>query len=230
MIPDFAFSPQPAVSLAIEASDARFPVNRIFCIGRNYAAHAVEMGHDPNREPPFFFLKPVTAVVTDGTFSCPQAAGEVHHEVELVVALGSGGKDIPIESAMDCVFGYGIGLDMTLRDIQAEAKRLGRPWDVAKGFDGSAPCGPLVPASRSGHLAKGTISLSINGTERQSGDLDQMIWKIPEIINILSRYFRLLPGDLIMTGTPAGVGPVEPGDRLHARIDGVGELTVSVQG
>lgn len=229
MMTEFVVAPQPAISLAVSGSGARFPVNRIFCIGRNYAAHAVEMGHDPNREPPFFFLKPATALQPEGTFLCPAGAGEVHHEIELVVALRSGGKDIALDAAMDHVLGYGVGLDMTLRDIQAEAKKLGRPWDVAKGFDGSAPCGPLAPASKVGHPTKGGVTLSINGTVRQSGDLDQMIWKVPEIISTLSRYFRLLPGDLIMTGTPAGVGPVKPGDRLEARIEGVGELTVLVR-
>ena len=203
---------------------------RLFCIGRNYAAHAVEMGHDPDREPPFFFLKPPTAVVTSGIFPYPADAGAVHHEVELVVALGSGGADISPDAALDCVFGYGVGIDMTLRDLQAEAKTLGRPWDVAKGFDGSAPCGALTPASRIGHPDRGTISLSVNGEERQSGDLAQMIWKTPEIIATLSRRFRLRPGDLILTGTPAGVGPVIPGDEIVASIAGVGKLEVSVGG
>jgi fumarylpyruvate hydrolase len=230
MTTQFIFSPPPAASLAVVGEQARFPVNRLFCIGRNYGAHAVEMGHDPDREPPFFFLKPATALATGTAFHCPKEAGEVHHEVELVVALGSGGKDITVEAALGCVFGYGVGLDMTLRDMQAEAKRLGRPWDIAKGFDGSAPCGPLLPVSRIGHPERGAVSLAIDGAERQRGDLSQMIWKTPEIIATLSRYFRLLPGDLIMTGTPAGVGPVKPGDRVEARIDGVGELTVMVAG
>ncbi|MDG4889805.1 fumarylacetoacetate hydrolase family protein [Mesorhizobium sp. WSM4887] len=229
MTTDFVMAPQPAVTLAVEGSPARFPTNRIFCIGRNYAAHAVEMGHDPNREPPFFFLKPVSALATDGIFPFPAGVGEVHHEVELVVALGSGGKDIALEAAMHCVFGYGIGLDMTLRDVQAEAKKLGRPWDVAKGFDGSAPCGAIVPATRIGHPTKGEVSLSIDGMERQRGNLDQMIWKVPEMIAALSRSFQLNAGDLIMTGTPAGVGPVKPGDHLWAQIEGVGNLTVRVE-
>jgi fumarylpyruvate hydrolase len=229
MSTEFVVEPRPTISLAVEGSDARFPAGRIFCIGRNYAAHAVEMGHDPHREPPFFFLKPVTALSTDGTFSFPAGVGEVHHEIELVVALGSGGKDISTDTAMRCVFGYAIGLDMTLRDVQAEAKKLSRPWDVSKGFDGSAPCGPVMPASAIGHPTKGAVSLVINGTARQTGDLDQMIWKVPEIIATLSRAFCLLPGDLIMTGTPAGVGPVNPGDRLDARIEGVGEISVTVK-
>jgi fumarylpyruvate hydrolase len=230
MATEFVIAPQPVTSMPVEGSDARFPVGRIFCIGRNYAAHAVEMGHDPNREPPFFFLKPPTALATGGTFACPAGAGEVHHEVELVVALGGGGTDIATEDALDRVFGYAVGLDMTLRDLQAEAKKLGRPWDVSKGFDGSAPCGPLVPASRIGHPAGGAVTLSVNGQRRQSGDLGQMIWKIPEIIATLSRHFRLLPGDLIMTGTPAGVGPVNAGDRVDAHIEGVGTLSIAVAG
>jgi fumarylpyruvate hydrolase len=226
--PSFAIPPQPAASLAISGSDERFPVGRIFCIGRNYAAHAVEMGHDPDREPPFFFLKPPTAISTDGAFTCPNYSQDVHHEVEMIVALRTGGSHIPVEKALDCVFGYGIGIDMTLRDLQAEAKSLSRPWDVAKGFDGAAPCSALVPASETGHPAKGRITLAINGSARQQGNLDQMIWKTPEIIATLSRFFRLLPGDLIMTGTPAGVGPVKPGDNITAAIDGVGQLQVRV--
>ena len=227
---EYVVEPAPIVSLAVEGSPRRFPVARLFCIGRNYAAHAVEMGHDPDREPPFFFLKPPTAIVTSGVFPYPADAGAVHHEVELVVALGGGGEDIPPDAALDCVFGYGVGIDMTLRDLQAEAKTLGRPWDVAKGFDGSAPCGALTPASQIGHPDRGAISLSVNGEERQSGDLAQMIWKTPEIIATLSRRFRLLPGDLILTGTPAGVGPVTPGDEIVASIAGVGKLEVSVGG
>lgn len=228
MAMEFVVEPQAVQSLAVEGSQARFPVGRIFCIGRNYAAHAVEMGHDSNREPPFFFMKPVTALSTEGVFSFPSGVGEVHHEIELVVALGQGGKDIAVDAAMECVFGYTIGLDMTLRDVQAVAKKLSRPWDVAKGFDGSAPCGRLVPAAKIGHPTEGAISLTINGTQCQAGNLDQMIWKIPEMISVLSRTFRLLPGDLIMTGTPAGVGSVKPGDRLEAQIEGVGQLSVTV--
>jgi fumarylpyruvate hydrolase len=226
----FVISPQATASLAVEGSDQRFPVGRIFCIGRNYAAHAVEMGHDPNREPPFFFMKPPTAVVTGGVFPYPSYSDDVHHEVEMIVALGKGGSNISVDSALDCVFGYGVGIDMTLRDIQAEAKKLARPWEVAKGFDGSAPCSALIPAARIGHPDRGAISLSVNGEKKQDGNLDQMIWKVPEIIATLSRFFALLPGDLIMSGTPAGVGQVRPGDRITAVIDPVTTLSVTVGG
>ena len=226
----FAVAPPPVVTLPVEGSAARFPVGRLFCIGRNYAAHAVEMGHDPDREPPFFFLKPASAIAGDGVFRRPRDRGEVHYEVEMVVALGKGGANIDVSDALDCVFGYGVGLDMTLRDVQAEAKKLSRPWDVAKGFDGSAPCGALASVERVGHPAVGGISLSVNGEMRQSGDLNQMIWKVPEIIAELSRNFTLLPGDLIMTGTPAGVGPLVEGDAVAADIAGVAHLDLKVTG
>lgn len=224
----FAVSPPPVVTLPVEGSEARFPVGRIFCIGRNYAAHAVEMGHDPDREPPFFFLKPASAIRCDGLFARPAGRGEVHHEVELVVALARGGANIAVPDALGCVFGYGVGLDMTLRDVQAEAKKLSRPWDVAKGFDGSAPCSALATVAQVGHPVAGAIRLSVNGELCQSGDLGQMIWKVPEIIAELSRTFALLPGDLIMTGTPAGVGPLAEGDFATAEIDGVARLDLRV--
>lgn len=226
----FAVPPPPVVTLPVEGSGSRFPVGRLFCIGRNYAAHAVEMGHDPDREPPFFFLKPASAIAGDGLFRCPRDRGEVHHEVEMVVALAKGGSNIAVSDALDCIFGYGVGLDMTLRDVQAEAKRLSRPWDVAKGFDGSAPCSALASVEQVGHPASGSIRLSVNGEVRQSGDLGQMIWKVPEIIAELSRTFALLPGDLIMTGTPAGVGPLVEGDIVAADIEGVAHLDVRVVG
>jgi fumarylpyruvate hydrolase len=227
---EFAVTPPPAVTLAVEGGSMRFPVGRIFCIGRNYAAHAVEMGHDPDREPPFFFLKPATAISADGVFRRPAEVGEVHHEVEMVVALARGGANIAVADALNCVFGYGVGLDMTLRDVQAEAKRLSRPWDVAKGFDGSAPCSTLATVEQIGHPAAGVISLAVNGEVRQTGDLNQMIWKVPEIIAELSRHFTLLPGDLIMTGTPAGVGPLVEGDAVAADIAGVAHLELKVVG
>lgn len=225
----FIVAPPPVAALAVEGEAALFPVGRIFCIGRNYAAHAVEMGHDPSREPPFFFLKPFTALVADGIFRLPPGAGEVHHEVEMVAAIGEGGFDIAPEAALEHVFGYGVGLDMTQRDVQAEAKTLGRPWDVAKGFDGSAPCGALVPAAKIGHPQQGAITLSVDGELRQSGDLNQMTWKTADLVAAISRSFRLLPGDLILTGTPSGVGPVRPGERLEARIAGIGALSVTVE-
>jgi fumarylpyruvate hydrolase len=186
------------------------------------------MGHDPDRAPPFFFLKHASALETTGAFPYPPMTAEVHHEIEMVVALGSGGIDIAVADALDHVFGYAVGLDMTRRDLQAEAKKLGRPWDAAKNFAHSAPCSPVVPASRIGHPREGAITLDLNGVRRQEGDLNQMIWKVPEMIAILSEYFTLRPGDLIMTGTPSGVGAVQRGDVLHGRVAGVGEITVTV--
>jgi fumarylpyruvate hydrolase len=224
----FVIQPNPVPVLPVEGTSDVFPVNRIFCIGRNYAAHAVEMWHDPDKEPPFFFLKHPAAVITDGTFPYPSETSDVHHEIEMVVALDKGGKNIPVDAALEHVYGYGVGLDMTRRDLQAEAKKLGRPWEVAKSFEASAPSGPLVPASRIGHPARGRVELTVNGEVRQEGDLNQMIWKVPEMIAVLSRYFELQPGDIIMTGTPAGVGAVQRGDVMEASIEGVGRITVKV--
>ncbi|WP_417579091.1 fumarylacetoacetate hydrolase family protein [Pelagibacterium sp.] len=225
---DLVIAPPAVPTLAVKHTNARFPVNRIFCIGRNYAAHAVEMGHDPDKEPPFFFLKHGGAVVSDGTFPYPPESADVHHEVELVVALATGGSDIAVADALDHVFGYGVGLDMTRRDLQAEAKSLGRPWEVAKSFEASAPCGPLVPASAIGHPDQGAISLAVNGHTRQEGDLNQMLWKVPEIISTLSRFFALQPGDIIMSGTPSGVGAVSRGDIITASIGCIGNIKVDV--
>ncbi|KPQ05655.1 MAG: fumarylpyruvate hydrolase NagK [Rhodobacteraceae bacterium HLUCCA12] len=217
------------VTLPVQGDSARFPVRRVYCVGRNYAAHAVEMGHDPDKEPPFFFLKQSSNLLPDGQdFPYPSMTSDVHHEVELVVALKAGGRDVPAAQALDLVYGYGVGLDMTRRDLQAALKKAGRPWEAGKAFDHSAPCSALVPARRAGHPASGTIRLSVNGDIRQDGDLNQMIWKTAEIIAELSRLFELAPGDLIMTGTPAGVGPVVRGDLMHAEIDGVGTLTTKV--
>ena len=225
---DYVIAPAPPATLPVEGSDQRFPVNRVFCIGRNYAAHAVEMGHDPDREPPFFFFKSPFNLTSDGTFPYPTLTSDVHHEVELVVALSTGGRDIAADRALDHVWGYGVGLDMTRRDLQGEAKKMGRPWEVGKSFEKSAPCGPLVPASRIGHPDAGAVTLDVNGERRQTGDLNQMIWKIPEMIAELSRYFDLQPGDVIMTGTPSGVGAVTRGDVMDARIEGVGAIRVTV--
>jgi fumarylpyruvate hydrolase len=216
-------------SLPVVGSDARFPVRRVYCVGRNYAAHAVEMGHDPDKEPPFFFQKAPDNLATDGVFPYPSATSEVHHEIELVVALEGSGSDIPVERALDRVFGYAVGLDMTRRDLQAEAKRLAQPWEAAKAFEHSAPCGALVPAAVIGHPERGAIRLDVDGERRQEGDLDQLIWKVPEIVAHLSRLFTLAPGDVIFTGTPSGVGPVQRGDVLHGHIDGIGELEVTVR-
>ena len=219
--------PAPAV-LPVAGSAALFPVRRVYCIGRNYAAHAVEMGHDPDREPPFFFQKNPDNLDPSGEFPYPGRSADVHHEVELAVALGTGGSDIPVERAMRHVWGYAVALDMTRRDVQDEAKRLKRPWDTSKAFERSAPIGPLVPAADFGDPSRGAISLTVNGEIRQSGDLDQMIWKVPEMIAYLSTWFTLAAGDVILSGTPAGVGPVARGDRLEARIDGLPPLDVRV--
>ena len=223
----YAIPLPPPVALPIDGTDAVFPVLRVFCVGRNYAAHAVEMGHDPDREPPFFFMKPATAIVPNGgRLPFPSATDDLHHEIELVVALGSGGEDIAADDALTRVFGYGVGLDMTRRDLQARAKEMGRPWDMAKGFDRSAPISSLRPAEAIGHPDSGAIRLRINGELRQEGDLAQQIWKVPETIAYLSTLVELRPGDLIMTGTPAGVGRVMPGDVLEGHIDGIGDLRV----
>ena len=225
---NYVFPPAAIPALPVAGSDQVFAVRRLYCVGRNYAEHAIEMGHDPNREPPFFFQKNPDSLVLDGRFPYPPATADVHFEIELVVALGSGGSDIPVERAMNCVYGYAVGLDMTRRDLQGEAKKLGRPWEVGKSFEASAPCGPLVPASRIGHLDKGAVWLDVNGKRRQTGDLSQLIWKIPETIAYLSGLFTLAPGDLIMTGTPAGVGAVQRGDVMKGGVEGVGEIEVKV--
>ena len=204
---DYLFEPLPRPYLEIRDSKQVFPVHRVYCVGRNYAAHAIEMGHDPDREDPFFFAK---------------------HPDNLLVALHEGGSNIAVERALDCVFGYAVGLDMTRRDLQGQAKKAGRPWDLGKAFEHSAPCSEIVPATAIGHPDAGEVMLKVNGEVRQQGDLNQLIWKIPEMISYLSGYFELQPGDLIMTGTPSGVGPVARGDRLEGRVEGVAELAVSV--
>jgi fumarylpyruvate hydrolase len=218
----------PAPSLPVAGSELRFAVGRIYCVGRNYAEHAREMGHDPNREPPFFFMKPANSIVqNNSTIGFPVSTKEVHHEIELVVAIGKGGKNIPVEKSLDHVWGYGVGLDMTRRDLQGEAKKAGRPWEMGKAFDESAPCTALKPATEIGHPAKGAIWVKVNGQTKQQGDLAQQIWSVPEQIAHLSRMITLQPGDLIYTGTPAGVGPVNPGDKLEGHIDGVGDLAIT---
>ncbi|SDP04199.1 fumarylpyruvate hydrolase [Phyllobacterium sp. YR620] len=225
----FVFDPLPQPALPVAGLDKLFPVHRIYCVGRNYADHAIEMGHDPSREPPFFFQKNPDSLLTEGRdFPYPTATNDVHFEMELVVALAKGGSDISVEYALDHVYGYAVGLDMTRRDLQGEAKKLGRPWEVGKAFEASAPCSPIVPAAAIGHPVAGAIWLKVNGTERQRGDLDQMIWKVPETISYLSTLFTLQPGDLIFTGTPAGVGAVQRGDEMHGGVDGVGEIQVRV--
>ncbi len=222
------FPAPPAVTLPVAGGEARFPVRRVYCVGRNYAAHAVEMGHDPDKEQPFFFQKNPDNLDVSGVFPYPSQSADVHFEIELVVALGAGGRDIPVTSALDNVFGYAVGLDMTRRDLQGEAKKQGRPWEVGKAFERSAPIGAIAPASAIGHPQAGAIWLDVNGARRQEGDLNQLIWKNAETISILSGLFELRPGDLIMTGTPAGVGAVKVGDVMRGGVAGVGELTVTV--
>lgn len=214
---DYAFTPPPLVSLPIAGREERFPVHRIYCVGRNYAAHAREMGGDPDREPPFFFTKPADALVCDGLDApYPPATDNLHHEVELVVAIGPGAK----------VFAEAVGVDLTRRDLQDEAKRTSRPWDMSKGFDHSAPIGALQPGGRPLH--SGAITLSVNGESRQSGDLDQMVWTVEEILDHLGGLVELRPGDLIFTGTPAGVGPLQRGDDVHAEVAGLPPMTFKI--
>lgn len=225
----FAIASPAQASVAIAGSSDRFPVRRIFCVGRNYAAHAREMGNDPDREPPFFFSKPADAVVDSGTcIPYPPLTANLHHEIEMVVAIGLGGSNIDAKDALDHVWGYGVGIDFTRRDLQDTAKKMGRPWDWAKGFDHSAPCGPLVPVSVSGHPARGRVWLAVNGETRQEGDLAELIWSVPEVIAICSQAMTLQPGDLIYTGTPAGVGAVKVGDRITGGVEGVGEIEITV--
>ncbi|MDR0809492.1 MAG: fumarylacetoacetate hydrolase family protein [Gemmobacter sp.] len=224
---DFVIPAPPTPWIPVSGGGA-FPVRRVYCIGRNYAAHAIEMGYNPDREPPFFFQKNPDNLDPSGEFPYPPRSGDVHHEVELVIALKSGGANIPLNRALDHVWGYAVSLDMTRRDLQGEAKKLGRPWEIGKAFERSAPVGPLVPVAKSGHLSAGRIELKVNGELRQEGDLNQMIWKVPEMISHLSDYFELQPGDIIMSGTPSGVGAVKRGDRMEAMIEGLGSLMVTV--
>jgi len=219
---DFVFAAPATPSVAVSGSSARFPVRRVFCVGRNYASHAREMGSDPNREPPFFFTKPADAVVpASGVVPYPPQTGDLHHEIELVVALGGGGANVAVENALDLVWGYGVGLDLTRRDLQAAAKDTGRPWDMAKGFDASAPCTPIRPLSEVGHPSEGRVWLEVNGALRQEGNLNELIWPIADVIAYLSRFVTLAPGDLIYSGTPSGVAALKPGDRVRAGVDGV---------
>ncbi|MCK0141224.1 fumarylacetoacetate hydrolase family protein [Aliiroseovarius sp. F20344] len=216
--------------LPITNSDQKFPVRRIFCVGQNYAAHAREMGSNPERELPFFFTKPADALVPDGaSIPFPPGTSNLHHEVELVVAIGKGGADIAVDEALDHVWGYAVGNDLTRRDVQADAKSAGRPWDMAKGFDRSAPCGALHPAQSVGHFAQGGISLAVNGELRQSSDISDLIWPVADVISYLSSLVELHAGDLIFTGTPEGVGPLKPGDTCVAQIDGLGSVINKVQ-
>lgn len=227
------FPPPAVVAVSIAGTDQVFPVHRIYCVGRNYAAHAREMGADPAREPPFFFCKPADAIVnvaagTIGAFPYPSETKNCHYEMELVAAIGKGGRDIPVERALDHVYGYALGLDMTRRDLQTRMKETGKPWDIGKGFDHAAPIGPIHRAADVGHLARGAIWLELNGTPKQKGDLSDLIWSVADTVAYLSKFFELVPGDLIYTGTPEGVGAVIKGDRMRGGIDGLGEFTVEV--
>ena len=226
---DYAIETPPVTGLPILGTDALFPVRRVYCIGRNYAAHAIEMGHDPDREPPFFFQKNPNNLDPSGAFPYPPHSSDVHHEVEVAVMLKSGGTNIPVETAESHIFGYALSLDMTRRDLQGAQKKMGRPWEIGKAFERSAPIGPIYPASEIGHPDKGAITLDVNGERRQTGDLNQMIWKVPEMISYLSEYFELAAGDVILSGTPSGVGPVERGDLMEVSIEGLEPLLVRVR-
>jgi fumarylpyruvate hydrolase len=225
----YVFAPGEPASATVEGRPERFPVHRIYCVGRNYAAHAREMGKDPDREPPFFFTKPADAVVaSDEVVPYPPRTQNFHHEVELVVALGSGGRDMTPVAALECVFGYAIGIDWTRRDLQFEARDKGRPWDTGKAFDRSASIGAIRPVAAGGHIQRGAIRLAVNGEVRQQGDVADLIWSVPDLLAELSTLFELRRGDLIYTGTPAGVGAVRPGDRIQATIDGLPALVATI--
>jgi len=225
----FVITPASIPSVPVTGHDAKFPVRRIFCVGRNYAEHAREMGFDPDREPPFFFTKPADAVVLDGAeIPYPPLTGNFHYEVELVVAIAQGGRNITADEAPGHIYGYGVGLDLTRRDLQLSMRAAGRPWCWGKAFDNSAPIGKITPVTHCGHIDKGRIWLDVNGRRHQDSDIDQLIWSVSEIITHLTRSMALAPGDLIMTGTPAGVGPVVSGDRLCGGIDGLESLSVSI--
>jgi fumarylpyruvate hydrolase len=225
----YVFSPPEQASVAIKGKSERFPVHRIYCVGRNYAAHAREMGKDPEREPPFFFTKPADAIVANNaSVPYPARTANLHHEIELVVALAKGGTNIPVAQALQHVYGYAVGNDLTRRDLQFEARDKGRPWDTGKAFDRSAAITALTPATESGHFEKGKIWLKVNGEFRQQADVADLIWSVPEIIAELSTLFELAPGDLIYTGTPAGVGAIKAGDRMEGGIDGLETLVTSI--
>ena len=226
---EYVIDPPETPSLAVAGADTRFPVRRIYCVGRNYAAHAREMGHDPDREPPFFFQKNPDALLESGSrFPYPTASRNVHFEIELVCAIGTGGAGIAASDALEHVWGYAVGIDMTRRDLQGAAKKLGRPWEVGKSFEHSAPCSRVHPVSATGHPDEGRIWLDVNGETRQNGNLNELIWSVPEIIEQLTALFTLAPGDLIFTGTPAGVGEVSRGDMLTGGVQGVDEIEIEV--
>ncbi len=224
----YAIQVPPTIALPIAGTADLFPVRRVYCIGRNYAAHAIEMGHDPDRDPPFFFQKNPNNLDTSGNFPYPPKTSDVHHEIEMAVMLKSGGINIPVTSALDHVFGYALSLDMTRRDLQGEQKKLGRPWEIGKSFERSAPVGDIHTVESVGHLDQGRVELKLNGDVKQEGDLNQMIWKVPEMIAYLSEYFELAAGDVILSGTPSGVGPIVKGDVMSVSVEGLGSMSVSV--
>ena len=225
----YVVQPPRVASVPVRGIKKLFPVRRIYCVGRNYAAHAIEMGSDPTREPPFFFQKnPDNVVINNQPFPYPDCSTNVHHEIELVVAMGKGGKNIPIANALEYVYGYAVGIDMTRRELQEQAKKTGRPWEIGKAFEHSAPISEIVPSGDIGHPEKGLISIKVNGEVKQSSDLDKMIWKVPEMIAYLSELFELQAGDLIMSGTPEGVGPVVRGDVMEGYVEGVGTIKTLV--
>ena len=225
----FIFPPRPQVSASIQGSTDLFPVNRIHCVGRNYAAHAREMGFDPDREPPFFFQKPTDALVANETdVPYPASTEDFQYEIELVAAIGKEGRDISIEDALDYVWGYAVGVDLTRRDLQIAARERGRPWEPGKAFDRSAPMAPLVPVSECGHLQGANIWLNVNGEHGQKSTIDHLIWSVAEIVSILSKSWDLIPGDLIFTGTPEGVGPLKAGDEVHGGVDGLPDIKFKI--
>ena len=225
----YVFTPAEVPSVAVAGSTDRFPVHRVYCVGRNYAAHAREMGSNPDREPPFFFTKPADALVAnDATIPFPPRTANLHHEIELVVALAGGGKNIPVAQAPSLIYGYAVGNDLTRRDLQNDAKDKGRPWDTGKAFDHSAPITAITPVSKSGHLSRGKIWLKVNGDTRQEGDIGDLIWSVPEVIAELSTLFELKAGDLIFTGTPAGVSAVKSGDRIEGGVEGLATLVTTI--
>ena len=227
-MPTLAIEPPPAVTLPVAGSDLVFPVRRVYCIGRNYAAHTIEMGGDPDREEPFFFQKNPDNLNVSGEFPYPPRSSDVHHEAELAVLLKSGGVNIPVDGALEHVYGYALALDMTRRDLQGEKKALRQPWEIGKAFERSAPVGPVHPASEVGHPSDGRILLKVNGETRQEGDLNHMVWKVPEIISYLSDYFEIGGGDVILSGTPSGVAAVTRGDVMELEIERLGAMTVRV--
>ena len=225
----YVFAKHEIPALSVTGTEELFPVHRIYCVGQNYSKHMREMGSNPERDAPFFFSKPADAVCRHGSnISYPPATKNLHHEIELVVAIGMKGINIPTTEALNHVFGYTVGLDLTRRDLQQEAKKKGRPWSVAKGFDNSAPCSVIHKVDEVGHLEQGKITLNVNGEIRQQGDISEMIWSIPEIISILSGYFELCPGDLIFTGTPEGVGPLNRGDILEGEVEQLTKLSITI--